>query len=89
MQISGSVCTGWDGVNGGAVDPPYPDPPLCMTDHPPTYYALILPNIYPPIKTTPHQSPIHTPGGYIFFRKILFAWKQPFTLTLLITRCLP
>jgi hypothetical protein len=80
VQIRGSVYGGWDGVNGGAVDPPYPDPPLCMTDHPPAYYALIHPNIYPPIhspkypshRSTPPSSPNqHPPGVYIFQKDIV------------------
>jgi len=87
VQIRGGVYGGWDGVNGGAVDPPAPDPPLCMTDHPPAYYALIHSPKYLSIQTPPLHPPIHTPQGYIFFRKILFAWKQPFTLTSLIMRC--
>jgi len=67
VQIRGGVYGGWDGVNGGAVDPPYPDPPLCMTDHPPAYYALIHPNNYCSHRSTPpfiHQS---TPPRGIYF----------------------
>ena len=54
------------------MDPPYPDPPLCMTDHPPAYYALILPNNYCSHRSTPHSSPNpHPPGVYIFQKDIV------------------
>jgi hypothetical protein len=72
VQIRGSVCTGWDDVNGGAVDPPYPDPPLCMTDHTPAYYALIHSPKYLSIQTPPPSSANqHPPGVYIFQKDIV------------------
>jgi hypothetical protein len=66
VQIRGSVCTGRDDVNGGAVDPPAPDPPLCMTDHPPAYYALIHSRKYPSIQTPPFIRQSTPPGGIYF-----------------------
>jgi len=53
------------------VDPPYPDPPLCMTDHPPAYYALIHSPKYLSIQTPPSSPNQHPPGVYIFQKDIV------------------
>ena len=62
---------GGQGVNGGAGNPPAPDPPLCMTDHPPAYYALIHSPKYPSIQTPPSSANQHPPGVYIFQKDIV------------------
>jgi len=42
-----------------------------MTDHPPAYYALIHPNIYPPINPPPSIPKPYPPGVYIFQKDIV------------------
>lgn len=80
QRLHGAAFARGESVNGQGGAPPYPDPPRARLTTLPRITLNSTQTLHTASEPPPIPPPIHTPRGYIFFGKILFACKQPFTL---------